>query len=80
VTAMPDESLRFAPVIDYVGHKEFDLAIVAIAEGRRYADVKGISYRENGAVVHNGTRRRSPRSSSTPCPSSPRSTSATSTT
>ena len=53
VTAMPEESLRYAPVIDYVGHKEFDLAIVAIAEGRPFADVKGISYRHNGAVVHN---------------------------
>jgi radical SAM superfamily enzyme YgiQ (UPF0313 family) len=50
---MPEESLRYAPVIDYVGHKEFDLPIVAIAEGRPYADVKGISYRENGAIVHN---------------------------
>jgi hopanoid biosynthesis associated radical SAM protein HpnJ len=53
VTAMPEESLRFAPVIDYVGHKEFDLAIVAIAEGRRYDDVKGISFRQNGSIVHN---------------------------
>src|SRR5947199_6616584 len=53
VTAMPEESLRYAPVIDYVARKEFDLAVVAVAEGRRFADVKGISYRENGTVVHN---------------------------
>src|SRR5438876_3356524 len=53
VTAMPEESLRYAPVIDFVARKEFDLAVVAVAEGRPFADVKGISYRENGTVVHN---------------------------
>jgi len=53
VTAMPEESLRYAPVIDYVARKEFDLAVVAVAEGRRFAEVKGLSFRQNGAVVHN---------------------------
>src|SRR5213083_62848 len=53
VTAMPEESLRYAPVIDFVARKEFDLAVVAVAEGRPFADVKGISYRQNGTVVHN---------------------------
>src|SRR5437764_10818726 len=53
VTAMPEESLRYAPVIDYVARKEFDLAVVAVAEGRPFADVKGLSFRQNGTVVHN---------------------------
>jgi hopanoid biosynthesis associated radical SAM protein HpnJ len=53
VTAMPEESLRAAPVIDYIARKEFDLAVVAIAEGRDLADVKGISYRRGDAIVHN---------------------------
>ena len=53
VTSMAEESLRSAPVIDYVGRKEFDLAVVAIAEGRDLADVKGISFRRAGAIVHN---------------------------
>src|SRR5438477_900805 len=53
VTAMPEESLRYAPVIDFVARKEFDLAVVAVAEGRPFAEVKGISYRQNGTVVHN---------------------------
>jgi hopanoid biosynthesis associated radical SAM protein HpnJ len=52
VTARAEESLRYASVIDYVARKEFDLAVVAIAEGRPYTDVGGISYRQNGAVVH----------------------------
>src|SRR5262249_5906535 len=53
VTAMPEESLRAAPVIDYIARKEFDLAVVAIAEGRDFADVKGISYRRGDTIVHN---------------------------
>lgn len=53
VTTLPEESLRYAPVIDYVARKEFDLAVVAIAEGRAWDDVKGISFRRNGTVVHN---------------------------
>src|SRR6185503_18521787 len=53
VTAMPEESLRYAPVIDFVARKEFDLAVVAVAEGRDLADVKGLSFRRDGAVVHN---------------------------
>ena len=53
VTAMPEESLRYAPVIDYVARKEFDLAVVGVAEGRRFADVKSLSFRQNGTVVHN---------------------------
>jgi hopanoid biosynthesis associated radical SAM protein HpnJ len=53
VSAMPEESLRDAPVIDYVARKEFDFAVVAIAEGRDFADVKGISFRRNGTIVHN---------------------------
>jgi hopanoid biosynthesis associated radical SAM protein HpnJ len=53
VTALPEESLRFSSAIDYVARKEFDLAVVAVANGRDWAEVKGISYRRNGVVVHN---------------------------
>jgi hopanoid biosynthesis associated radical SAM protein HpnJ len=53
VTALPEESLRYAPVIDYVARKEFDLAVVAVAEGRGLADVRGLSCRRGDAVVHN---------------------------
>src|SRR5262249_61927806 len=50
---LPEEIIRFAPVVDYVPGKEFDLAVVAIAEGRDPAVVQGISFRQGGAVVHN---------------------------
>jgi hopanoid biosynthesis associated radical SAM protein HpnJ len=51
VTAEPEASLRAAPVIDYVARKEFDLAVVAVAEGRRFEDVKGLSFLRGG-VYH----------------------------
>jgi hopanoid biosynthesis associated radical SAM protein HpnJ len=53
VTARPEESLRYGGVIDYVASKEFDLAVVAIAEGRAFRDVKGIGYLENGVYQQN---------------------------
>jgi hopanoid biosynthesis associated radical SAM protein HpnJ len=52
VSARPEESLRFAGEIDYVARKEFDLAVVGVAHGRRFEDVKGISFLRNGRCVH----------------------------
>src|SRR5262245_50988827 len=53
VTARPEESLRYGGVIDYVARKEFDQAVVAVAEGRAYRDVAGISWLENGVYQQN---------------------------
>src|SRR5213596_1931952 len=52
-TAQAIKDAKPAITIDFVGRKEFDLAVVAVAEGRAFADVKGISYRQHGTVVHN---------------------------
>src|SRR5438105_10337596 len=38
VTSMPEESLRYDPVRDYVARKEFDLAVVAVCAGRPVPD------------------------------------------
>ena len=72
VTARPEESLRFAGVIDYVARKEFDLAVVGGRRGpRRSTTSPGISFLRDGTVRHRPTsRRRSPPSSSTRCRSS----------
>jgi hopanoid biosynthesis associated radical SAM protein HpnJ len=51
VTARPEESLRYAGVIDYIGRREFDLAVVAVAEGRPLKDVQGISFLDHGTYV-----------------------------
>jgi hopanoid biosynthesis associated radical SAM protein HpnJ len=51
VSACPEESLRFARDIDYVARKEFDVAVVAIAAGRRLDDVQGIGFLRDGRYV-----------------------------
>ncbi len=57
VAVQPDESLRQAPAVDFVGRNEFDFTIKEIAEGQPLAGVDGVSYRNaEGAIVHNAER------------------------
>ncbi len=57
VAVQPAESLAAAPVIDFVARNEFDFTCLEVAEGRDFADVDGISYRDRrGEVVHNRDR------------------------
>src|SRR5262249_19303967 len=57
VAVEPDDSLAMAPAIDFVARNEFDFTIKEVAEGRAYADIDGLSYRNAaGAVVHNQER------------------------
>ena len=45
VAVQPQESLEGSPLIDFVARNEFDFAIKEIADGRDFAAVDGISYR-----------------------------------
>jgi len=56
VTVLPEKSLRDCSAIDFVCRKEFDYSVVELAQGRLPETVLGISYRKNGAVVHNPDR------------------------
>jgi hypothetical protein len=57
VAVQPQESLAQGGVIDFVARNEFDFTIKEIAEGRDWADVDGISFRNGaGAIVHNKDR------------------------
>lgn len=56
VTAEPQKSLEAAPVIDFIARKEFDLSVKEIFEGRDWGDIRGLSYRRNGAITHNPDR------------------------
>jgi hopanoid biosynthesis associated radical SAM protein HpnJ len=51
-SAEPARTLAEAPAVDLVARKEFDLAVVAVAEGRPWAEIPGVSYRRGGTVVH----------------------------
>ncbi len=50
-------SLKAAPVLDFVARNEFDFTIKDVADERRFADIDGLSYRnESGVIVHNPDR------------------------
>ena len=57
VAVEPEASLTASSAIDFVAREEFDFTIKEVAEGRRFATIDGLSYRnENGIVVHNAAR------------------------
>jgi hopanoid biosynthesis associated radical SAM protein HpnJ len=57
VAVQPEESLRQGEPIDFVARNEFDFTVKEIAEGRDWASVDGISYRDAaGRIVHNQDR------------------------
>jgi len=57
VAVEAEKSLKAAPVVDFVARNEFDFTILEVAEGRDWAGIDGISYRnEAGEIVHNRDR------------------------
>ncbi len=57
VAVEPEQSLKGAPAIDFVARNEFDFTIQEVAEGRTFASIDGLSYREpSGAITHNCDR------------------------
>ncbi|MBP2291682.1 hopanoid biosynthesis associated radical SAM protein HpnJ [Azospirillum rugosum] len=57
VAVQPEESLNDAPAIDFVARNEFDFTIKEVAEGRDFATIDGLSYRNaEGVVVHRPER------------------------
>lgn len=56
VSVQPEESLQASPVIDFVVRKEFDHAVVEFASGKALPDILGVSYRQDGRIVHNDER------------------------
>jgi hopanoid biosynthesis associated radical SAM protein HpnJ len=56
VTVQPEESLMASAVIDFVARREFDYSVAEFAWGKPLEEIAGISYRQNGEVVHNPDR------------------------
>src|SRR6478735_2097615 len=51
------ESLRDAPVVDFVARNEFDFTVKDVADGMDWSAIKGLSYRnKEGVIVHNAER------------------------
>ncbi len=57
VAVQSDDSLREAPIVDFVARNEFDFTIKDVADGVAWSDIKGLSYRNGqGVLVHNEDR------------------------
>ena len=53
----PDATLAASKAIDFVARNEFDFTIKEVAEGRGFARIAGLSWRNaDGAIVHNEDR------------------------
>jgi len=53
---LPEETLRACTAIDWVGRKEFDYTCKEVVEGRPFAEIKGLSYRNGAQIIHNPDR------------------------
>lgn len=53
VAVLPEESLKAAPVLDFVAREEFDFTLKEVAEGRPYETIAGLSYRSGDTICHN---------------------------
>jgi hopanoid biosynthesis associated radical SAM protein HpnJ len=57
VAVEPEASLAASRAIDFVAREEFDFTIKEVADGRGFADIDGLSYRDGaGSIVHNRAR------------------------
>ena len=56
VSVLPEESLRASAAIDFVARREFDYTVAEFASGKKLKDILGVSYRQNGQVIHNADR------------------------
>jgi hopanoid biosynthesis associated radical SAM protein HpnJ len=56
VAVHAEESLRASSAIDFVARNEFDFTIKEVAEGRPLARVLGLSYLEDGVIMHTPDR------------------------
>lgn len=56
VTVQPEKSLMASPAIDFVTHREFDYSVVEFASSMPLADIKGISYLQDGKFVRTEPR------------------------
>jgi len=57
VAVQPEQSLAQGAPIDFVARNEFDFTVKEVAEGRDWAAIDGISWRDgNGRIVHNPDR------------------------
>ena len=56
VTTDPDRALNECPALDFICRREFDYSVVEFAQGKPLNEILGISYRQDGKIVHTPDR------------------------
>jgi hopanoid biosynthesis associated radical SAM protein HpnJ len=56
VTIQSELSLKASTAIDFVARREFDYSLTEYASGKKLEEIAGISYRQNGQIIHNPDR------------------------
>src|SRR2546421_10915158 len=57
VAVEPEASLKASPAIDFVARNEFDFTVKEVADGRDFAGIAGLSWRNaDGGIVHKADR------------------------
>jgi hopanoid biosynthesis associated radical SAM protein HpnJ len=56
VSINPEAALNTSQAIDFVARKEFEFTVTEYASGKNIEGIDGVSYRRNGAIVHNKDR------------------------
>ena len=56
-SVMAEETLKSSKAIDIVARREFDFTINEIAQGKELNEIDGISYRNNGNILHTKDRK-----------------------
>lgn len=56
VTALPEESLKSSPYLDYCIRQEPEFIVRDLSLGKSIESIPGISYRQNSKIIHNPDR------------------------
>ncbi len=56
VTTSPDKALNECPALDFICRREFDYSVVEFAQGKPLSEILGISYKQDGKIIHNPDR------------------------
>ena len=56
VTTDPERALNECPALDFICRREFEYAVVEFAQGKPLNEILGISYKQDGKILHNPDR------------------------
>jgi len=55
-SVLPEETLLSSDAVDFVARREFDYTIKELADGKPWGQIQGLSYKQNGMIIHNPDR------------------------